>query len=135
LQRQLSSTPCRLGQNWKYDERGIYVRQGCRAEFRYDGDPGGGGGGGNAGSFQLNCSSDKYRYTVCPADIRGGVRLVRQVSRSDCAHGWTWGTTRDAIWVSEGCRADFLVQGARSNRQVTSGQGSAPPGVARSKPR
>ena len=31
--RQLSSGPCRQGEDWGYDQRGIWVDHGCRAEF------------------------------------------------------------------------------------------------------
>ena len=33
LQRQLSNTGCWEGETWGYDRRGIWVDQGCRAEF------------------------------------------------------------------------------------------------------
>jgi hypothetical protein len=31
--RQISGSPCREGQTWGYDRRGIWVDRGCRAEF------------------------------------------------------------------------------------------------------
>lgn len=34
--RQLSNSPCRQGQTWDYDRRGIWVDDGCRAEFRVE---------------------------------------------------------------------------------------------------
>lgn len=34
LERQRSSTRCRLGDNWGYDRRGVWVDRGCAAEFR-----------------------------------------------------------------------------------------------------
>lgn len=34
LRRQLSGTPCHLWRNWGYDRRGVWVDDGCRAEFR-----------------------------------------------------------------------------------------------------
>jgi hypothetical protein len=36
MTRQLSSSPCRQGQTWDYDRRGIWVDDGCRAEFRVE---------------------------------------------------------------------------------------------------
>ncbi|HSN71427.1 MAG TPA: DUF3011 domain-containing protein [Steroidobacteraceae bacterium] len=33
IERQISKTSCRFGQNWGYDPRGIWVDGGCRAEF------------------------------------------------------------------------------------------------------
>ena len=34
LTRQLSSTKCRAFRNWGYDKHGVWVDDGCRAEFR-----------------------------------------------------------------------------------------------------
>ena len=36
LAKQLSQAPCRYGDNWTFDRRGISVRNGCRAEFRFE---------------------------------------------------------------------------------------------------
>lgn len=36
LAKQLSHAPCRYGDNWTFDRRGITVREGCRAEFRFE---------------------------------------------------------------------------------------------------
>jgi hypothetical protein len=33
IERQLSNTPCRYGQNWGWDRRGVWVDDGCRATF------------------------------------------------------------------------------------------------------
>jgi hypothetical protein len=34
LERQLSDAPCRRGESWGYDRRGIWVDKGCTGEFR-----------------------------------------------------------------------------------------------------
>lgn len=36
LERQLSKTDCRQGRNWDWDRRGIWVDDGCSAEFRVE---------------------------------------------------------------------------------------------------
>ena len=36
LTKQLSRAVCRYGDTWTFDRRGISVRDGCRAEFRFD---------------------------------------------------------------------------------------------------
>jgi hypothetical protein len=36
LAKQLSHAPCRYGDTWTFDQRGISVRDGCRAEFRFE---------------------------------------------------------------------------------------------------
>src|SRR5688572_13480839 len=116
LVRQVSRTTCIEGQNWGYDRRGIWVSQGCRAEFvaGYGGRPGGGWNDG-ANAQVLRCESSEGRSRQCPVDPRGGVRLVRQLSRSPCVEGRSWGVDRRGVWVSQGCRAEFEI-GYRGNR-------------------
>ncbi len=36
LAKQLSQAPCRYGDTWTFDQRGISVRDGCRAEFTFE---------------------------------------------------------------------------------------------------
>jgi hypothetical protein len=36
LERQISNSPCRQGQSWDWDHRGIWVDDGCAAEFRIE---------------------------------------------------------------------------------------------------
>jgi hypothetical protein len=55
----------------------------------------------------LRCESRDGRLRECPLDTRGGVRLAKQLSRSECVRGRSWGISRDGVWVSDGCRADF----------------------------
>ena len=116
LVRQMSRTTCSEGQNWGYGRGGIWVSQGCRAEFAtgYGGGPGG-NWNGNAGAQLLRCESPDGRSRQCPVDPRGGVRLVRQLSRSPCVEGRSWGVDRGGVWVSQGCRAEFEV-GYRGNQ-------------------
>lgn len=57
----------------------------------------------------ISCSSDDGRRHYCPADTRGGVRLVKQRSDSACNQGYSWGFDRGGVWVDRGCRADFAV--------------------------
>ena len=61
---------------------------------------------------QVSCSSNDGRNRYCNVDTRGGVRLVRQESRSPCIQGRSWGYDRRGIWVSNGCRARFELGGA-----------------------
>jgi hypothetical protein len=60
---------------------------------------------------EIRCSSNDGRTRHCSVDTRGGVRLVRQESRSPCIQGRTWGVDRGGIWVANGCRARFQVGG------------------------
>ncbi|MFT4256609.1 MAG: DUF3011 domain-containing protein [Pseudoxanthomonas sp.] len=109
LVRQLSRTPCVRGRNWGRDRNGVWVNGGCRAEFV----AGRGGGyypdnGRNHGRI-LGCESNDKRHRTCPASIRRGVQLVRQLSKTPCVRGRNWGWDRNGIWVSGGCRAEFRI--------------------------
>jgi Protein of unknown function (DUF3011) len=142
LRKTESRAPCVQGESWRSDRRGIYVRNGCRGVFvaRTGGGGGNDGGwrGGGAGyaPIQIKCQSIGGRWGACPVDIDGPVRLVRKESRAACTRGWTWGVLeREAIWVSDGCRAIFEVQSGRaaSGRKPYDGEGFAPPGISRQK--
>lgn len=148
LLSQHGPSRCIEGESWRIEQRGIRVRNGCSALFEvgYGGSGGGWGGpggiwGGPGGSssgqtLAVRCESRAHRWAECPVDIRGAVRLQRQHSKAQCVRDWTWGTTGDeAIWVSDGCRASFLVEGRQAGRSARSGEGGAPPGVPRVQPR
>jgi hypothetical protein len=36
--------------------------------------------------------------------------LTREISRGKCVINQTWGTDRNGVWVSNGCRAEFAVK-------------------------
>jgi uncharacterized protein YegP (UPF0339 family) len=115
LIRQRSNASCDLGRSWGYNDRGVWVDRGCRADFQIgssDDDDrwrrGEGEGRGNRGGV-IYCASDDMKHHACPADTRRGVRLIRQRSDADCIFERTWGYTRNEIWVDRGCRADFQV--------------------------
>ena len=57
----------------------------------------------------ISCSSDDGHRHYCPADTRGGVRLLKQRSGSPCDQGHSWGFDRGGVWVDRGCRADFAI--------------------------
>src|SRR5690349_20983793 len=59
----------------------------------------------------VRCESRDSRSTFCRVDGRGGVRLVRQLSRTQCIEGRNWSSSRDGVRVTGGCRADFQVYG------------------------
>ena len=101
LVRQLSDRRCVRGSTWGTNSRGIWVTNGCRAEFEV--------AGTQRYGQTVRCESNDGRTRYCNADTRQGVRLWRQLSRDPCVEGRSWGVTRDRIWVSRGCRADFRV--------------------------
>ena len=56
------------------------------------------------------CQSRYDRYQYCRTDTRGGVRLIRQLSKTPCRQNQTWGYERGGVWVDGGCRAEFEVR-------------------------
>jgi len=64
---------------------------------------------------RIVCESDRDNYNFCRIDTRGGVILRQQLSSSACIQGRNWGYDRDGIWVDDGCRAEFEVQGRGSS--------------------
>ena len=55
--------------------------------------------------------SNSYGRKYCPADTRGGVRLIRQISNSTCSQGSSWGYDTHGVWVDNGCQAEFEMSG------------------------
>jgi len=118
MTRQRSGSACTQGSTWGWDNRGIWVDRGCRAEFVVgNGGNGGNWGGGNGGNWGGNngsgqtiyCASDDGKRNYCSANTRGGVRLTQQRSGSACTQGSTWGWDNRGIWVDRGCRANFVT--------------------------
>jgi hypothetical protein len=113
LVRQLSRSDCIREQSWGHDERGLWVAQGCRGEFRWvDGVEGDGeAGGGNAPPPEImRCESRGSKERRCPVEVSEGVRLLRQLSNSACIRDQSWGWNREGVWVRNGCRAEFEVR-------------------------
>jgi hypothetical protein len=120
LANQRSGSSCIQGQTWGYDNSGIWVDRGCRADFVV-----GRGGGypparpGNGyyppgpppppPGGTITCSSNNGNRNFCQVYTGRGVRLVNQRSGSPCVQGQTWGWNSQGIWVDRGCRADFQV--------------------------
>lgn len=128
LERQLSRSACVEGRSWGYGRTGIWVSQGCRADFRIvDGYSAGGYGNygnsgyGNSGygtaGGTFRCESNDGRYRECAVNTSGGVMLSRQISRTACVEGRSWGTTRNGVWVDDGCRAEFRTNGGYYGNQ------------------
>jgi hypothetical protein len=103
--RQISSTPCRPGRNWGFNAQGIWVANGCRAEFEV----GYGDVQWTNGNRRVRCESEDNRYRRCRVWTYGEVTIYRQLSQTQCRRNTTWGYDSNGIWVNDGCRADFLI--------------------------
>lgn len=64
---------------------------------------------GNHSGQMVTCESRDGRYRHCPMPTRGGVQMVRQVSRAQCLQGRSWGVDAGGVWVDRGCRAQFVA--------------------------
>jgi len=112
LTRQISKTNCVLNRDWGYDSSGVWVTNGCRAEFRV---------GGRYESLPpysqysttVTCESVNNRRIYCPADTRFGVQIGRQLSDNNCIFNRDWGYDNAGIWVRNGCRAEFFTNTGR----------------------
>jgi hypothetical protein len=128
LLRQLSSSPCHQGSTWGSDSRGIWVSGGCRADFQLDnyGNGYGYGSGYNIGNGIVRCESRDNRSVSCPmpSSRRSTVRLIRQLSSTPCVENETWGRSVGGVWVTRGCRAEFVAE------RGSSGGWNRPPGGA-----
>jgi hypothetical protein len=105
LARQISKHSCVLNKDWGWDNNGIWVKDGCRAEFTTNTSlpP-------MASSLTtITCESSKGMNHRCNGNTLNGVTLSRQLSDSGCVRDKTWGYDANGIWVSDGCRAEFTL--------------------------
>ena len=81
--------------------------------------------GGYGGSDLIRCESTDNRSRSCnfTGNSRGEIRLLRQLSGKPCVENQTWGRSRNGVWVTQGCRAEFVI--GRGN----GGGNSRPPGA------
>ena len=78
-----------------------------RNDNRYDDDRYDNDYGGPRRTFR--CESNNNRFVYCNIPSRGHVEVYKQLSSSNCTYGRSWGSDRDRVWVSNGCRAEFAV--------------------------
>ena len=125
LRRVLSSARCVEGETWGYDRTGIWVREGCRADFdvprAYSSGRGWSSQRGYGRYFRdgaqdsqgvaerVVCEARGKVRVVCPVEGIQNVDLVYERSRERCRFNVSWGFDDKAIWVDQGCRAEFLV--------------------------
>lgn len=129
LTKQLSRSPCKQYDSWGSDRDGggIWVRNGCRADFVVREQRGWGWGRGRnrdrdrdrddyrdrdrAQVTTLKCKSKDWGYNHCdsPGRIRDS-RVAKQISETRCVKGDNWDTDPSGLWVDRGCAAEFEVK-------------------------
>ncbi|GAA3917750.1 DUF3011 domain-containing protein [Luteimonas lutimaris] len=58
---------------------------------------------------RIRCESNDRRTRHCTINTRGGVQLERQLSKAACIQGSSWGYDSRGVWVSNGCRGEFVT--------------------------
>jgi hypothetical protein len=114
--KQLSRARCDQYDTWGSDQDGggIWVRNGCRADFvvrerRWD--DWGRDRGDRPQTSRIRCASPDWAYNRCGVGGRiSDARVSRQISRTRCTRGDNWGIDRSSIWVDRGCEAEFEVR-------------------------
>src|ERR1700687_3607432 len=93
LVTQNSQAPCTEGRSWGTDNQGIWVDDGCRADFAvgerrdYQDQNRNERNQQNGPAQVFACGSEGGRRHSCALDTRGGVRLGKQNSQSACIQG------------------------------------------------
>ena len=63
-----------------------------------------------AGGQSVDCRSENGKYRECPIGPGYFGRLAREYSNNRCREDATWGTRNGVIWVTDGCKAQFVRQ-------------------------
>ncbi len=108
LHRTLAGSECKG--RWGHDANGIWVDQGCRAEFRLLPPLATPTPVPPAGPTLLSCRSTGGRRAYCTGDTSGGVSLVRELSQTSCRG--KWGYDSGGVWVTDSCQAEFELAAA-----------------------
>jgi len=104
LLRQTSDSNCVFNSTWGVDGNGIWVTNGCRGEFAL------GGVNNTTTDRSIFCESKDGQRAVCAANTSAGIAVVRQVSDAACILNKTYGFDSEGIWVTAGCRAEFILR-------------------------
>ena len=95
-----------INSGWSFSQIKSDIAQSLRGSGGWNG---GNNGGGNAGGGRtVRCESINQRYRECPTNFRNRAELAQTLSRDTCREDYSWGQRRGMLWVSRGCRADFV---------------------------
>ena len=108
--RDVGSSPCREGDNWKHNTTTILAGNGCRAEFEvtFGRDTTPGMQPVAPSTRTVSCGSASGTAMSCNAfGTVATVRLQRDRSDGRCGTSGSWGLGNQSIWVAKGCYGDF----------------------------
>ena len=123
VKRLSTDIPCTRS-SWGYDEKGIWVDNGCDAEFALGPETEAASSASAGGKKIVTCTSEGGKK-YCDASTGRGVRLVKQRSDAPCKKDSTWGYDGLGIWVDGGCSADFELGGNAAAGSSASGSGDS----------
>lgn len=115
VKRQLSRVRCVFDESWGTFDGGVWVDNGCRAEFEVRRPPQTGRYRPMGGSLKtVTCESQDRKLRECPVPgiDAASVQIERKLSSAPCTQGVSWGVMTgdnrfEGIWVNQGCRATF----------------------------
>ncbi len=98
--------------DWTFSRIKSDIAQSLRGSGGWNGGgrPGGAGRPDHGGGWgeTVRCESVGGRQQQCQTNFRNRARVSRVYSQSACVEGRSWGQRAGMIWVSNGCRADFV---------------------------
>ena len=100
---QLRFYLAQVNSGWNFSR----IKQDIATSLRGNGGGWNGGGSGPGNSGTVRCESQDNRERVCNTGWRSA-RLSRQISGTTCTEGRNWGSRNGTVWVSGGCRAEFV---------------------------
>jgi len=108
LLRRLTDQFCILGRTWDFDGAGVWVSDGCSAQFALGGYRVA-SGAMPATATKIVCESTDGHRHQCDVDASHGVGILRQFGSEECVLNHSWGYSASGVWVGSGCRAEFAV--------------------------
>lgn len=97
-----------INSGWTFSRIKSDMAQSLRGNGGNNGGWNGGNQGGNSGGATVRCESINDRYRECPTNFRNRAQLGRTLSKVTCREDFSWGQRRGTVWVSRGCRAEFV---------------------------
>ena len=95
---------CVEGQTWGLDDRGVWVANGCVADFSP------GPVYSNVAGQLIRCDSTGGGRTYC-RNVAHRRYTLHDVREGNCVEGETWGIDANGLWVSGECHGDFDDEG------------------------
>lgn len=100
-----------INSGWTFSRIKADIAQSLRGNGGWNGGNNGGNNGGwNGGNDgrTVRCESINERYRECTTNFRNRAEVRRTLSSATCRENYSWGQRRGTVWVSRGCRAEFV---------------------------